>query len=61
MAGTASVQDWTPQDHEYSITAADLLVAIVPPTSFVTGENEIEFYRIEETDGGPVLHHLQDD
>ena len=49
----SGVHDWTPQVAEFN--------AIVPPTSFVTGENEIEFYRIEETDGGPVLHHLEDD
>ena len=53
IATTARVHDWTPQVAEFN--------AIVPPTSFVTGENEIEFYRIEETDGGPVLHHLEDD
>ncbi len=53
VAATARVHDWTPEVAKFS--------AIVPPTSFVTGMNEIEFYRIEETDGGPVFHHLEDD
>ncbi len=53
VAATAPVRDWTPQGAEFT--------AIVPPTSLATGTNEIDFYRIEDTDQGPVLHHLQDD
>ena len=53
VAATGRVYDWSPQGAEFT--------AIVPPTSFATGTNEIDFYRIEDTDQGPVLHHLQDD
>jgi Sulfatase len=52
IAATGRVHDWTPQVAEFSV--------IVAPTSFVTGKNEIAFYRIEESNGEPILHHLED-
>ncbi len=62
VAGTAHVQRWTPANHDYRITEPPTdFAVIVPPTSFIDGKNEIDLYRIEETDRGLVLHHLQDD
>ena len=52
IATTARVHDWTPQGAQFS--------AILPPTSFATGDNEIDLYRIESTHRGPALHHLED-
>ena len=52
VAGTARVHNWTSRSAEFSI--------IVPPTSFISGMNQIDLYRIVDTDQGPVLHHLDD-
>ena len=51
IAATARVFDWTTQGAQFK--------AIVPPSSFVTGNNEIELFRIEDTPRGPALHHLE--
>ena len=53
VAATARVHGWTPQGAEFTV--------IVPPSSFVTGVNRIALHRIEDTDEGPVLHHLEND
>ena len=52
IAATAPVHDWSPQVAQFSV--------IVPPTSFVTGKNEVDFYRIEDT-LETMLHPLEDD
>jgi len=51
VAATGRVHDWTPEGADFTV--------IVPPSSFVTGVNDIALYRIEDTDEGPVLHHLE--
>ncbi len=61
VAGTTHVQHWTSENHDFRITEPPTdFAVIVPPTSFAAGANELTFYRIEDTEGGPVLHHLED-
>jgi len=50
VATTGRVHSWTPDGADFS--------AIVPPESFVMGDNEVTLYRIEETARGPFLHLL---
>ena len=62
VAATAHAQHWTSANHEFRITEPPTEFAvIVPPTSFEPGDNDLAFYRIEDTQDGPVLHHLEDD
>ncbi len=62
VAATAHAQHWTSANHEFRITEPPTEFAvIVPPTSFEPGDNDLAFYRIEDTEDGAVLHHLEDD
>jgi Sulfatase len=62
IAGTARVHEWTSRDPLISpMERQTSFNVIVPPTSFVTGKNHIDLYRIEDSDQGPVLHHLEDE
>jgi hypothetical protein len=53
VVATGRVHDWTPEEAHFS--------AIVPPTSFVRGTNDVTLHRIETTGSGFVLHLLTQD